>query len=214
MRDLLAAVLGALAVIGLGGCGSTAPHSRGGTVPGPNHRVAAPTGPVSLREIDGGPHYYCANGFTFACNSLASGGLSWDDPSFFPICDDYSFYPANGVATFRDLGLNCSVRVTANTDLAYLRAAGIWAIPAPGEGTDVGSETAGWHIEEPGSWSDITSEVNEADSGGAGRFLQPSFTWHQLYYGTVSGSGCGAGGTMTMAEVMSCPISVAGKSLR
>src|SRR5579862_9048323 len=58
-----------------------------------------PTG-VTLQQIDGGPNYYCSNGFTYACSSTFNG-MSWDDPRFFPIGDDYPFYPSNSTATFK-----------------------------------------------------------------------------------------------------------------
>jgi hypothetical protein len=74
-------------------------------------------------------------------------------------------------------------------------------VPAPGEGSNVGTESTGWHIEEPGDWSAITGQANAAGSGVTGRFLQPSFTWNELYYGAISGTPCGDG---TMQYVMSC----------
>lgn len=158
-----------------------------------------PTG-VTLQQIDGGPNYYCSNGFTYACSS-SFNGESWDDPRFFPILDSYSFYPANSPATFKDLGLNTSIAVTSDTDLSQLRNNGIWAILNPGEGTNVGAETVGWHIEEPSTWSQITSTASSAGSGLTGRFLEPSFTWDELVYGGISGTPCG---TATMDETMSC----------
>jgi hypothetical protein len=157
---------------------------------------------VTLQAIDGGPDYYCSNGFTDACQA------GWDSPSFFPIADDYAFYPGNHPATFKDLGLNTSVRVTDDTDLATVRNAGLFAFPSPGEGTDTGGETTGWHIEEPSTWADITSQANTA--GSAGRIFQPSFTWNQFAYGGLSGTPCGH----TMQATMSCTIGMpAGRHL-
>jgi hypothetical protein len=161
---------------------------------------------VTLRPIDGGPNYYCGSGLTYACN----GG--WDSPSFFPILDDYAFYPSNSAATFKDLGLNTDVRVTGGTDMTFLRNAGIWAVQSGDTTTNTGSETTGAHIEEPGSWSNITSQASSLNSqfGLSGRFLQPSFTWNQLYYSNVSGSACGGSGTMSMQEIMSCTTGMPG----
>lgn len=155
---------------------------------------------VTLRNIDGGPNYYCSNGFTYACNA------GWDSASFFPVVDDYAFYPGNSTATFKDLGLTTSVRVTGGTDMSVLRNAGVSAIPGDDGATNFGSETTGAHVEEPGSWTDITNGANADNNlyGTAGRFFQPSFTWNQLYYGSVSGSVCGASGSMNMQQVMSC----------
>ena len=158
-----------------------------------------PTG-VTLRQIDGGPNYYCSNGFTYACED------GWDKASFFPILDDYAFYATNSTATFKALGLNTDLRVTGGTSMSYLRNAGVYAIQAGDSTTDTGSETVGAHIEEPGSWDDITSQASSLDSqfGIPGRVLQPSFTWSSLYYGDLSGNACGGTGTMTMQQVMSC----------
>ena len=144
-------------------------------------------GGITLQNIDGGPTYYATNGFTYAASTTFTG-MSWDDPRFFPIGDDYCFYPANSPATFKALGLNFSHRVTGDTDLSLLRDNGIWALPAPGEGTDNGAETFGWHIEEPSSWSGIVSEVQGIGSALSGRLLQVSMTWDQFVYGALSGT--------------------------
>jgi hypothetical protein len=96
--------------------------------------------------------------------------------------------------------------------MSYLRGAGVSAIQAGDTTTNTGSETTGAHIEEPGSWSNILSQASSLDSqfGLAGRVLQPSFTWNQLYYGNVSGSACGGSGTMSMQQIMSCTINTSG----
>jgi chitodextrinase len=144
-------------------------------------------GGITLQNIDGGPTYYATNGFTYA-TSTTFNGMSWDDPRFFPIGQDYCFYSSNAPATFKALGLNFSHRVTGDTDLAVLRNNGIWALPSPGEGTDNGAETFGWHIEEPSSWSGITSQVQGLGSALSGRLLQISMTWDQFVYGALSGT--------------------------
>jgi hypothetical protein len=169
---------------------------------------------VTLSAIDGetmagnvmSHNYYARNGFTNPASSTfdpAYNNGGWDDPRFFPIGNDYSFYPSNSTTTFKTLGLNFTHRVTADTDLTMLKNAAIWVLLAPGEGSNPGSETIGWHIEEPSTWSSIVSDVQGIGSGLTGRFLQVAFTWNQLYYGTISG----APGNSTMPYVMSWPIS-------
>lgn len=158
---------------------------------------------VTLRPIDGGPSYYADNGFT------AAAAAGWDEPSFFPIGQDYSFYPANDVATFKALGLNFTHRVTSSTDLSALREAGIWVIQGSGDTpTNGGSETVAGHMDEPGDWSDIQSAAALiAGWGLPGLFLHTAFTWNQIFYGTVSGV---PGGNDTMPYVMGTGISTDG----
>ena len=155
---------------------------------------------VTLQQIDGGPDYYCSNGFTFACNA------GWDNPSFFPIVDDYAFRTQNSTALFKSLGLTTDGRVTGGTNMTALLDAGITSIQATDSSTNTGSETVGGHIEEPGSWSDITSQAGTENTnfGLGGRFLQGTMTWNQLYYKNLNGSVCGGTTTMTMPEIFSC----------
>lgn len=150
---------------------------------------------VTLQQIDGGPTYYASNSLTYAVSA------GWDSPSFFPIGDDYCFYPANNPATFFDVGLNFTHRVTTDTDLTLLRDNNIWAI-LEGVGTNYGSETIGWHIEEPGSWSSIQDQVGTSGVL-TGRLLQASFTWDEFVYGGLSGTP----GDGSMNADMSSPIS-------
>ena len=169
---------------------------------------------VTLSAIDGETmtgnvmsyNYYARNGFTNAASSTFNTSYNnggWDDPRFFPIGDDYSFYPSNSTTTFKALGLNFTHRVTGDTNLSMLDAPGIWALPSPGEGSNPGPETMGWHIEEPSTWSGIVSEVQGVGNGLLGRLLQISVTWNQLYYGTISGTP----GNSQMYYVMGSPIS-------
>lgn len=178
-----------------------------------------PTG-VTLQAIDGesltgsnanaattNTHsYYGGNGFTNAANA-SFNGMSWDDPRFFPIGDDFPFYSVNSTTTFKSLGLNLAHRMTGDATYSMLNTAGIWALPQPGDGTGTpGAETVGFHIEEPADWSTIESLVQSEGSLASGRFQQASFTWNQLHYGTVSG----APGDSTMRYVMGSPIAVTG----
>ena len=169
------------------------------TTPTQTAPAGLPTG-VITQPIDGGSNYYCANGFTNACN----GG--WDNPAFVPIVDDYAFYSGNSTSSFNSLGLNSDVRVSGGTNMSTLRAANIWTIAAADAATNFGSETVGAHVEEPSTWSDITSQASDLGGlfGLSGRFIQASFTWNQIYYGNISGSACGGGGTMSMQEIMTC----------
>ena len=153
-----------------------------------------PTG-VSLQKIDGGPNYYCSNGFTYACNA------GWDSPSIFPIMDFYAFSAYGSIATFKDLGLNTTQLVTGGTNMSTLRNAGIGAVQGSDASTNTGNETVGTHIEEPGSWANVNSQATSANNlyGITGRFLQPAFTWNQFYYGTFTNS-CGT----SMQSAMTC----------
>lgn len=154
---------------------------------GKKHQPTALPAGVTLRPIDGGPNYYANNGFTYAADA-GFNGMSWDDPRFFPIGQDYCFYSSNSTATFLDLGLNYSHRVTSDTNLSVLRNAGIWAIPQNGEYTGTpGAETVGWHIEEPPDLADIESTFASIGSNHTGRFVQMSTTWNQLWYGDIGG---------------------------
>jgi hypothetical protein len=123
---------------------------------------------------------------------VASGAKSWDDPSFFPIGQDYSFNNGTSVSTFKDLGLNFSHRVTGPVDLSVMHSNGIWVWEAGDTTTNLGNETCAYHVEEPSTWADITSAVAAFDAypngGIAGRFFQVSNTWNALFYGTLSGA--------------------------
>ena len=168
---------------------------------------------VTLSAIDGETmtgnvmthNYYARNGFTNAASSTFNPSYSnggWDDPRFFPIGTDYPFYPNNSTTTYKSLGMNYGVRFTSDASIPALRTAGIYAIQDEVlSGT--GSETVGFHIEEPANWSDITNAVQGFGSNLTGRFLKPSFTWTNLYYDNVTG----APGNGTMPVVMSSLIS-------
>jgi hypothetical protein len=157
--------------------GTAYPCSAPVTLPG-----GLPAG-VTLRPIDGGPTYYADHGFTYAA-SAAFNGMGWDDPRFFPIGSDYCFYPSNSTATFKALGLNFVHRITTDEALSALASAGIWVLAAANSysGTP-GAETVGWHLEEPGTWSDIPGQCPTFSGSLNGRFLQCSFTFNQLIYG-------------------------------
>jgi hypothetical protein len=167
--------------------------------------VGLPAG-VTLRTVDGGATYYADNGFTLAA-STALTGMSWDDPRFFPVINDYSFYPSNSVTTFKAMGLNGAIRCTSDTNMAtVLNANGIWAM-LDGLNTNFGSETVAWHIEEPSDWTggqDVTGQADTFASYLTGRALQVSFTAGNIIGDNVSGCPCGA----TMADAMGCTSSM------
>ena len=158
--------------------------------------------PVSYQAIDGGTSYYTSNGFTNAANA------GWDAPTV-PVLVDYGFYSGNSTATFKALGLNAVHRVTSDTDLSVLRAAGIQVLQGTGDSpSNTGTETVGWHIEEPGAWSDVQSQAGIAYARGlSGRFLQVSGTFNQFVYGAPSGTPGG-----TMQSFMTDAISTAGNA--
>lgn len=150
-----------------------------------------PPAGVTLRQIDGGPTYYADNGFTYAASPsatmTANGAKSWDDPAFFPIGCDYSFYPANSSATFKDLGLNYSHRVTGDTSMTQLLNAGIWCVGP--SGTNIGAETVGMHLDEPPNWSTVTSDVASYGATLQNRLYHVAFTHNQFVFGPISGDG-------------------------
>ncbi len=166
---------------------------------------------VTLVPIDGGPAYYADNGFTYAVNvdsvMAAAGAKSWDDPTWFPIGNFWSFYPYNSITTFKALGLNFSNVNGPNMDMTLLHDNGIWNIEEQ-VNTNIGNETIGWHVEEPGSWDasgDTTSvvyQVNNMPGALPGRFLQTCFTAGQLGWNSLSG----APGAGTMPYVMGTDI--------
>lgn len=168
---------------------------------------------VTLQNIDGGPTWYADNGYTVASSPdstmSGAGALSWDNPAFFPIAVDYGFYPGNSTATFKALGLNTVHRVTSDVDLSALHTAGIWVWRGSGDTpSNMGGETCAYHIEEPGDWAAVTSQVATFDGFGlAGRFIQMAGTWNEFNgFGLASGSSgcpCGTG----MPTVVACGIS-------
>lgn len=168
-----------------------------------------PGPPVTYQQIDGGPTWYADNGFTYAASPsatmLANGAKGWDDPAFFPVGDDFAFYgppgntPGNSTATFKDLGLNYSHRVTGNTSMTSLLNAGIWAVGSSGLNT--GAETVGMHLDEPPDWSTVTSDVASYGTTLQNRLYHVAFTHNQFVFGPISGDG------PTMQSVCSTAIS-------
>lgn len=151
---------------------------------------------VTLQQIDGGPSYYGNNGFTLA---VAAG---WDTLPVFPVGNVYPFYPGNSTSLFLSMGMNFAHNVTSSTDLSVLRAAGIAVMQGTSDTpANTGSETVGWHYEEPSTFADIQSQAAVASGRGlTGRFQQCSFTWNQIQPG-------GNLGGVTMPTIMAQQIS-------
>lgn len=174
---------------------------------------------VSLEPIDGGPHYYCSAGFTNACNSEKSyPAKSWDDPTFFPIAQDY-YYCSQPPSEWLREGLNVVSRVNSDcspsTFGSLMRSNHLWVIAGSdkyttGSGTTgFGPETVGWHMDEPVTWDaststplgqpnpSVTAAVNAFagfPSGGiSGRFLQPVFTPNEYPNAPVSANKIATG---------------------
>jgi hypothetical protein len=190
-----------------------------GTTTTPTQTTTTPTGGpptgVTTQPIDGGPNYYCSNGFTYACNA------GWDNPSFIPILDTFAFYPANSALTFKSMGFNTTLAVTGGTggsttcasgamSLSVLKAAGIWADLSQDSNCNVGTETVMAHIEEPCGWSGscmgngpITSQASTLNSmfNVTGRPLEAVFTWQEFANPGMSGDPCGS---TTMQSAMTC----------
>ena len=174
---------------------------------------------VTLQAIDGGPNYFADNGFTNATSTTFNtnglwAGLGWDSPDFIMIGQDYAFSNGTSITTFRDLGLNTSIRVTSPTDPATLRAAGIYMQPQGGEWTGtIGTETTGFSCEEPSGWtagsSSLTTEMQSAGAGIIGRYYQISTTHNQASgaYGDFPGDG-------PFSNVMKAPVSIPGDGSR
>jgi hypothetical protein len=171
------------------------------TYTSPPPRAAGLPPGVTLQQIDGGPAYYADNGFTNATSTAFSPtGFSWDDPRFFPIINDFCFYPANSTSSFFELGLNVNTNVT-DFDMSYLRDAGIWNTQAyPPVGTDTGAETVGWDLDEPNDWSVVTDFATSVGDNWAGRFFWVNWTWNQF---GVTGNF----GDVAMSTIMSTLIS-------
>jgi hypothetical protein len=185
--QLAVAALGAAMLAVVAGCSSSSPSSSPpppAPVPNPSRTLAG----VTLSPIDGGPHYYCSHGFTYACEA------GWDNPSFFPIGIWYgTILSQSDVNRWKDLGINTAFRTTANTDLPLLRSNGLFAIVADdGSGPEtpgLGSETVGLlSYDEPSTYSaGVSMPLSSVpDSVQDGRFWYINDTWNFLAYGGLS----------------------------
>ncbi|MEW9553880.1 hypothetical protein [Nonomuraea sp. NPDC050783] len=115
---------------------------------------------------EGGPAYYARFG--------AAANAGWTKPTFFPIGVWFeSVVEEHDVRLDKEAGLNTYVELTANSDLALVRANGMWAItskPLPG----TGSETVGWMIaDEADMFAGPGDGVWSGKYGGEGQVCVP-----------------------------------------
>lgn len=173
--------------------------------------ISLPAG-VTLQAIDGGPNYYSNGGFTKSNSAFT--GVSWDDPTFFPIGNFYAggFITQSDANTVLDLGLNVSVQITNPSTLSLLTNNNIWLHT----GTDssqtnglegnrtVGIETSGLNMDEPPDiisikavWAKIPNSIQDA------RVYHVNFTWNQLAFNNLSNDiNNPALGTVVMSTVV------------
>jgi hypothetical protein len=145
---------------------------------------------VTLQPIDGGANYYCAHGFTNACN----GG--WDNSSFFPIGPYYCQYTnAADASVYTNVGWNTCFRSESQSSLALMRQNHVWEINNEDGGSPetpgMGSETVGLlSYDEPGSYSQgVTTPLSSAPNADQnGRFWWVNNTWNFLHWGPPSGT--------------------------
>jgi hypothetical protein len=225
----LALLLGTLALV-LGGCGGqTKLHLQ--PTPGYSTSARLPGG-VSLQAIGGGTcsssqgpcydNYYCSHDFTNACNAgNAYPAKSWDDPSFFPIAQDYYGCGGSNPSAWLAEKLNVASRIDSSCSPAtfgtQMKDAGLWAIVGSDNYTDTegvttgyGPETVGFHIDEPLYWTNNCSGNPQAQpapsvtctanadatfsSGGvSGRFIQPVWTASTYPNASVAANGSAVG---------------------
>jgi hypothetical protein len=108
-----------------------------------------PNGPMTLRQVDGGPGFYGQ----FA-NGLPSG------PDFFPIGVWFeSVLEQADVDKDKAAGLNTYMRLTGGSNLGLVRSNGMYAFNSNGM-SGVGAETRGWITEdEPDMWAGPGSDA-------------------------------------------------------
>jgi hypothetical protein len=173
---------------------------------------ALPSG-VTLQAIDGetmltsttmSHNYYGRNGFSVAASS-AYNGISWDDPAFFPILNDYATYNQSNIKignVMKDLGINGSIRCNGsagdNTSIKNITAAGLFALQAPHtgfiEGGTPNAATSGFNIDEPQSATDIQTPITNAGSALTGRFMHVNFMGFNFIFNSLGGQ--------TLAQVL------------
>jgi hypothetical protein len=150
---------------------------------------------VTLQPIDGGPNYYCANGFTYACNA------GWDHPSFFPV--GLWLPPMLSQADadrWKDLGLNTAFLLTGNSSLSLLRSNGLWAVLQTNESglmAQIGNETVGLLGADENHEASVQQIQVVPNSLQDHRYWWLQNTWTVIGYGEIGG--------VPMSTIMSQP---------
>ena len=179
---------------------------RGGTI-----IVDPPVLPpgVTLQSIDGGSNYFTQNGLTDAANA------GWDSPSFIPIglwlppMDTQS--DAN---RWLNLGINTAFGLTGDSNLALLRANGLYAVVQQdalaqilsNNGGSLGAETVGLiSYDEPSTYQEgvVTPLGTVANNIQDGRFWYLNNTTNFIVYSAQGLNGAPAGGA---AAVLDTPV--------
>lgn len=123
---------------------------------------------------EGGPAYYEA--FSYAAGSPLA------DPSFFPILVDFeSVTSAENVATDVSYGANGYYRLTSDSNMTYIRSAGLIAFPFPGH-AGAGAETVGWNVDDE-------TDINFPQGWGTGQSFDTLHEQVSGCPGTASLSG-------------------------
>lgn len=142
---------------------------------------------------------------------------SWDDPTFFPIAQDY-YSCSRPASEWLGEGLNVASRMNSDcspsTFGSLMRSNHLWVIAGSDQystsnSTGFGPETVGWHMDEPVTWDagtstplaqpnpSVTAAVNAFagfSSGGiTGRFLQPVFTPNEYPHAPVTANKIATG---------------------
>ena len=134
---------------------------------------------VTLQQIDGGPNYYCNNGFTYACNA------GWDNPSFFSIGPWLAPIRSQAdIDRWKDLGLNTAFGATGDSNVALMRQQGIWLVPQLDSGLlnqGLGSETVGLNATDEADPAPAVQTT--ANSLQDHRFWWQNQTWNYIVYG-------------------------------
>lgn len=144
---------------------------------------------VTLTAIDGGPNYYCSNGFVNACSD------GWDSPSFIPIGPWYgTVTQQSDVTRWQDLGWNTAFRTTANTSLSLMKANSLDAIVDDEDATGpetpgMGSETVGLlSADEPSTLAaGVTGPLSTVPNAQQdGKFWYLNNTWNFIAFGGLA----------------------------
>jgi hypothetical protein len=161
---------------------------------------ALPTG-VTLQAIDGetmlttttmSHNYFARNGLTYATNTTYNAGkpvwcagYSWDDQLMFGIGCYYAFYDRY-CARDLSMGINASIAVTGNVNVAKVTSYGYWCCPCADSTTTIevrtGTHVYGIHVDELDPTSYITTMPNAIQDG---RVWDVTATHNQIVHGDI-----------------------------